>query len=94
MINEIRTYVNERFEQVKAPHSKDVSLLKKEISKRLTVTAKKYYSNGASASESFLLAQKTLKNVKAPIRAVLSERRKKEQSHAIVKVIVSFLAVI
>lgn len=94
MVNELKSYVNERFEQVNAPRTKEIGLLKKEISRRLNKAAKYYYSQGASANEAFLLAQKTLKNVKAPIRATLSERRKKEQTHATVKVIVSLIAMI
>ncbi|MBQ8533756.1 MAG: hypothetical protein IJ462_02885 [Clostridia bacterium] len=94
MINEIKSYVSSRFVQINAPRSKSVTLLKKEIVRRLTAVTKYYVNHGLSPNDAFAAAQKTVKNIKAPIRAALSEERKKEASHARIKAAVSFLAMV
>ncbi len=94
MTNEIKAYVSSRFEQINAPRSKSVTLLKKEMVKRMVTAARYYAGRGLSPDEALVAAQKTLRSVKAPIRAAVSEERKNEASHARSKALVSFLAMV
>lgn len=94
LTSHIRSYVNDRFERVRAPRTKAVTALKKEIVKRLSYNAKYFVKHGMIEADAMNAAAKSLTNVKAPIRAALSAERKNESVHNRIKAVVIFFAMV
>lgn len=90
----IKNYVNQCFAKARAPKSKAVSALKKEVYTRMMLAAKYFVNHGLDEEDAVNAAAKTVTNIRAMIAAAVREERKKEAAHVRIKAVVICIAML